>query len=497
MNQITTHCVKGDPETMNDPEPKHNMDDLFNMTRARARAKLNAFRLDSDPTQDTCNGTFAKEDQNHQQVFDSESDWATQTVDLPSSVYLEEELFHDDNFFRPEPREGDIPDPDYGTFLTFDASQKQDEFSNVTIQNAQPELMAVASSDMEVLGGLEEENAKALDLEPFSDTSSTVPLEVKTNDLVDLIDGELDDAALHNLVEDFDGLNDMVDGPVDEGLQALEPTAMPEVDQSSTGRDEDLVMSDYEFDEDIDWNMDLDTSELNLPTTTTDIEEDKPSPSIAIPQSAAPSSPIHVTPLPSSENIIVLDSSQPAVPPSTPPSEPPLTFATTTTPPFHTPIPPIARPAFPPPCLDRSPIIGLSSSILLRTCFRVGEALRVGMAAARESRNVIIELYARVLWSIRDSGSGVQTFEFGDLFHGRRPWLRACYEGWAGKEPWGYDAGVLVTGDEENYGVGEKKMARVLGRVERDEATKGWRMKVLNVWECDWEDVEAVRGVNC
>lgn len=38
-------------------------------------------------------------------------------------------------------------------------------------------------------------------------------------------------------------------------------------------------------------------------------------------------------------------------------------------------------------------------------------------------------------------------------------------------------------------------MARVVGRIGRDETTRGLAMTVLSVWEVDWEDVGSVKGI--
>ena len=57
----------------------------------------------------------------------------------------------------------------------------------------------------------------------------------------------------------------------------------------------------------------------------------------------------------------------------------------------------LVRKSFPTPVLDRSPIFGVSNEIVLRTCFRLGEALNIGSQAVRSRKNVVIELYARVV----------------------------------------------------------------------------------------------------
>ena len=73
---------------------------------------------------------------------------------------------------------------------------------------------------------------------------------------------------------------------------------------------------------------------------------------------------------------------------------------------------PIARPPFPQKVRDRSPIIGVSSDMLLRTCFRTGEALNVGSQAVRMGHTVFIELYARVSSGYkRNEGKGMRRWD--------------------------------------------------------------------------------------
>ncbi|KAF2837464.1 hypothetical protein M501DRAFT_986279 [Patellaria atrata CBS 101060] len=93
---------------------------------------------------------------------------------------------------------------------------------------------------------------------------------------------------------------------------------------------------------------------------------------------------------------------------------------------------PIVRPAFPSPIRDRSPIIGLSNANLLRTCFRVGEALAAGSQAVRCGRSVILELYANVVSSSRKLDKISQSFVFADLYHNHPPFLSGVCQVWKG-----------------------------------------------------------------
>ena len=146
---------------------------------------------------------------------------------------------------------------------------------------------------------------------------------------------------------------------------------------------------------------------------------------------------------------------------------------------------PIVRPPFPAPTRDRSPIIGLSPSTCLRTCFRIGEAIKFGCGAVRNGKDVIIELYARVLSSQREGVK--QHFVFCDLFHDRNPHINGVFEMWKGSELWDFDSSVFLDR--------EKMICRCIGKMKRD--GKGWKLQILSIWAASWEDVEYVRGIVC
>jgi hypothetical protein len=151
--------------------------------------------------------------------------------------------------------------------------------------------------------------------------------------------------------------------------------------------------------------------------------------------------------------------------------------------------PPMVRPAFPQPIRDRSPIIGISASKYLRTCFRVGEALREGCQAARSNKDVLLELYAKVDSSWREATGVKQYFVLSDLFHDRPPRIEAVYEWWNANELWAYDSGRFL-GPE-----GSKRLCRCIGKMKREK--NAWKMAILNIWEATWDDVEYVRGIIC
>lgn len=153
---------------------------------------------------------------------------------------------------------------------------------------------------------------------------------------------------------------------------------------------------------------------------------------------------------------------------------------------------PFARSPFPALLLSRRPVSGLSPELSLRVCFRIGEAVNAASRALRCSNDAIIELYCRVKHSHREVNSHRQYFEFCDLFHpDRPPFLNGQYAIWKGIGLWEYDSRQFLG---ENC---EMKMARVVGRVKRGDANRGWQMTVLSIWATNWEDIEVVKGVVC
>jgi hypothetical protein len=145
---------------------------------------------------------------------------------------------------------------------------------------------------------------------------------------------------------------------------------------------------------------------------------------------------------------------------------------------------PIVRPPFPATVRDRSPIIGLSSNAVLRTCFRIGEAINQAHQSSKSGKHVVFELYARIFDSQRDDTK--QHFTFCDLFHGKPPYIKALYEGaiWKSVQLFDYDSKRLLQ---------QGRICRCTGTMKRED--KQWTMTVLNIWESTWEDIKWVEGI--
>ncbi|KAL9000666.1 MAG: hypothetical protein Q9169_000702 [Polycauliona sp. 2 TL-2023] len=153
---------------------------------------------------------------------------------------------------------------------------------------------------------------------------------------------------------------------------------------------------------------------------------------------------------------------------------------------------PFIRPVFPESIRDRPHVLGLNSRTMLRTCFRIGEALNAGSTAVRTRKDAVIELYTRVTYSERPVGSVKQHFQFADIFSpDKPPFLKGTYGLWKGVGLWDQDSKVFLGWE------GKGKMARVVGRIGREEKSRNLEMTVLSIWKANWEDVGICKGHYC
>lgn len=113
----------------------------------------------------------------------------------------------------------------------------------------------------------------------------------------------------------------------------------------------------------------------------------------------------------------------------------------------------------------------MSKEVVLRTCFRVGEALNTGSQAVRSGCQVIIEMYARVTSSWREPDPGQkQYFTFRDLYHDKPPHLEGCYELWKQARIWDIDSKAFLKAGDEGI------MCRAMAKLKREE--KQWKLQV-------------------
>lgn len=153
------------------------------------------------------------------------------------------------------------------------------------------------------------------------------------------------------------------------------------------------------------------------------------------------------------------------------------------------PFDPIVRSAFPIASRDRSPIIGLSNDTVLRTCFRIGEAINEGHRALRTNQNVVIELYARVVNATKES-EAAQIFTLCDLFHDRPPFLKSMFEPTKDMALWEYDSSHLHQSSQH-----QKKLCRCIGKMRL--VDRKLEFVLSTIWEASWNDVDHVRGILC
>jgi hypothetical protein len=151
-------------------------------------------------------------------------------------------------------------------------------------------------------------------------------------------------------------------------------------------------------------------------------------------------------------------------------------------------IKPVVRKPFPEIFRDRSPIYGASNTTVLRTCFRIGEALNVGCQAVRENKNVLLELHARVTKSWREPKPGRhQHFVLHDLYHDKPPHLHGTFALYDQSPLWNMDSRHFL--GIQNQG----RICRLIGKMKRHGPT--WKIDILSIWAATWEDVDYVAGI--
>lgn len=165
-----------------------------------------------------------------------------------------------------------------------------------------------------------------------------------------------------------------------------------------------------------------------------------------------------------------------------------LSFSTTDNIPQDVSRRPISRKPFQAQVTDRPLVMGLSTNSILRTCFRVGEALNAGCQAARLGHNVVLELYARVQSAKCESGAAKQHLVLADLYHDNPPFISAVFESRKGMSLSEKESAGLL--DASQLG----RMCRVVGAMQREPGGK-WVMMVRKMHEVGWEDVEHVANV--
>lgn len=149
---------------------------------------------------------------------------------------------------------------------------------------------------------------------------------------------------------------------------------------------------------------------------------------------------------------------------------------------------PVIRSAFPHAISDRPQIYGAHNTTLLRTCFRIGEAINVGCYAVRTGKNLLIELYARVQTSWRDRGQeGRQHFIFKDIYHDKPPYMKGTFVLLADHKPSDAGSKAFLASQSNN------SVCRLLARIKRGHTLL--ELDILSIWQASWEDVDHVAGI--
>jgi hypothetical protein len=150
---------------------------------------------------------------------------------------------------------------------------------------------------------------------------------------------------------------------------------------------------------------------------------------------------------------------------------------------------PFARPPFASPVRDRCPVIGLSAQTFLRTCFRIGELFQVGAKCNSSRLDAVIEFFARVSFSSRESDTTKQHFRFLDLWHDRPPYANGILSNFKATGLAESESKVFLLG-------GDRKLARILGRLKRGGKKDGsWKLDIINIRQTDWEEIRWTRRI--
>jgi len=156
----------------------------------------------------------------------------------------------------------------------------------------------------------------------------------------------------------------------------------------------------------------------------------------------------------------------------------------------YLPLAPFARPKFPPLVQDRCPVNGLSTQIILRVCFRIGEMLKEGGRCNALGQDAIVELFARVNFSSREPGTSKQHFQFADLFHDRPPFAKGILANYK-------TTGLAESESKVFIESSETLMARCLGRVKKDVKNGAWLLHIINLRVTDWEEIRWTKRIVC
>ncbi|KAI3335536.1 hypothetical protein F4824DRAFT_463801 [Ustulina deusta] len=150
------------------------------------------------------------------------------------------------------------------------------------------------------------------------------------------------------------------------------------------------------------------------------------------------------------------------------------------------------RPPFPGKVRDRPSVPGMSSDMLLRTCFRIGAMISQTACCFNHQQNVVFELYARVTYSSRETLSRKQHFQFVDLFKDQQPYPAATLTNWRIDSQLDKDSSAFL----DTCG-GPRLCWCVCKPIKDTKAAIGWTYTVLKIKEIDWEQIHWAKRIIC
>ncbi|KAK7931398.1 hypothetical protein PG985_002110 [Apiospora marii] len=150
---------------------------------------------------------------------------------------------------------------------------------------------------------------------------------------------------------------------------------------------------------------------------------------------------------------------------------------------------PFQRSRFPEKVHDRSVIRGLSSEVVLRTCFRIEELLEQAAHCYNHHQQAVFELYARVKYSNREELARKQYFLLGDLFEDQERCLSGTLSKWKAEDPKDQQGQAFLGADWY-------KMCRCMCKVKRDSNNEaGWVLDILDIRETNWDGIRVAKMI--
>ncbi|KAK9425163.1 hypothetical protein SUNI508_03303 [Seiridium unicorne] len=152
---------------------------------------------------------------------------------------------------------------------------------------------------------------------------------------------------------------------------------------------------------------------------------------------------------------------------------------------------PFTRPPFPEKVRDRSPIPGVSSETVLRTCFRIGHLISQAVYCYQNHQEAVFELYARVTYSSREALAHKQHFQFTDLFKDQQPYPSGMLTGWRVGSPLDRQSQGFVN-------TRKPKLCWCMCSLRRDhKASIGWIIEIRAIRETTWEQIHFAKVTLC